>query len=171
MTDIHIEQGDITSYKVDAIVNAANNDLILGGGLAGAIARKGGQEIQKECNKIGPIKVGQAAITTAGKLPAKYVIHAASMRLGGVTSAESLESSTRACLEIADRYKLESIAFPAIGTGIARFPLKECAKIMLGIIIEHARKQTTLKDVYIVLYDNNAYEIFLKTYQSLTANK
>lgn len=170
MTDIHIEQGDITSYKVDAIVNAANNDLILGGGLAGAIARKGGQEIQQECNKIGPIKVGQAAITTAGKLPAKYVIHAASMQLGGVTSKESLESSVRQCLEIAEKYKLNSIAFPAIGTGIARFPIEQCAKIMIKVILNHIKKQTHLKDIYIVLYDTKAYETFLKTYQKFNTS-
>jgi hypothetical protein len=94
-------------------------------GLAGVIARKGGQKIQEECNKIGPIKIGEAAITTAGNLPAKYVIHAASMRLGGRTSSESLASSVQACLDIAEKYKLESIAFPAIGTGIARFPIEQ----------------------------------------------
>ncbi len=170
MTNIYIEQGDITGYKVDAIVNAANNDLILGGGLAGTIARKGGQKIQEECNKIGPIKIGEAAITTAGNLPAKYVIHAASMRLGGRTSSESLASSVQACLDIAEKYKLESIAFPAIGTGIARFPIEQCAKIMIELILRHTKMQTYLKDVYIVLYDAKSYEIFTETYRKLSAN-
>ena len=90
MTNIHIEKGDITGYEVDAIVNAANSDLALGGGLAGAIARRGGPEIQADCDRHGPVAVGGAAITTAGRLPAKYVIHQASMRLGEKTTAESL---------------------------------------------------------------------------------
>ncbi len=170
MTNVYIEQGDITEYEVDAIVNAANNDLILGGGLAGVIARKGGSEIQKECDKIGPIKVGRAAITTAGKLPAKYVIHAASMQLGGRTSAESLASSVRACLEIAEQYKISSIAFPAIGTGIARFPVEECARIMIKLICDHIRKGTCLSDVYIVLYDAKTYNVFLRVYNEYKNN-
>jgi len=164
MGKIHIKQGDITTYKVGAIVNAANNDLILGGGLAGAIGRKGGPAIQAECNEIGPIKVGQAALTGAGNLPAGYVIHAASMALGGKTTAESLASSVRAVLSIAEEYKLKSIALPAIGTGIAGFPVRRCAEIMLQIVLEHLKVSTSLKDVYFVLYDNEAYETFVDQY-------
>src|SRR5712692_10593709 len=91
---ILIQQGDLTEMDTDAIVNAANNDLILGGGVAGAIRRKGGEQIQRECNAIGSIPVGYAAITTGGKLKARFVIHAASMALGGKTSAGSLRNST-----------------------------------------------------------------------------
>src|ERR1700756_304096 len=91
---ILIQQGDLTEMDTDAIVNAANNDLILGGGVAGAIRRKGGEQIQRDCNEIGSIPIGYAAITGGGKLPAKYVIHAASMNLGGVTNAEALQRST-----------------------------------------------------------------------------
>ncbi len=170
---IHIEQGDITTYKVDAIVNAANNDLILGGGVAGAIARKGGPKIQEECNKIGPIEVGGAAITTAGNLPAKYVIHAASMRLGGKTTAKNLESSVKKTLELAEENKLESIAFPAIGTGIAGFPLEECAKIMFDVVDKHMKgyPNSSLKDIYFVLFDSHAYEVFRGVYEKLRSSR
>ncbi|NLX07037.1 MAG: macro domain-containing protein [Phycisphaerae bacterium] len=164
MADIHIEQGDITTYAVDAIVNAANNDLILGGGLAGAIARRGGPRIQEECRRHGPVRVGEAALTGAGDLPARYIIHAASMRLGGRTTAEALESTVRACLAIAEEHRLHSIAFPAIGTGIAGFPLDRCAEIMLGVVREHLEGKTALKDVYFVLFDQQAYEKFESVY-------
>src|SRR5579871_4887959 len=101
--------GDLTELDVDAVVNAANNDLQLGGGVAGAIRRKGGDAIQRECNEIGRIPVGGAAITTGGKLRARYVIHAASMQLGGVTTAQALRSSTAHCLRIASEKGLRTM--------------------------------------------------------------
>src|ERR1700689_4814585 len=128
---IVIQQGDLTEMDTDAIVNAANNDLQLGGGVAGAIRRKGGDSIQRECDEIGSIPIGGAAITGAGNLKARFVIHAASMQLGGSATANALRSSTALSLRIASEKKLTSIAFPAIGTGIAGFPLRECAEIML----------------------------------------
>src|SRR5947209_18916099 len=137
---VEILQGDLTQQDVDAIVNAATNDLELGGGVAGAIARAGGPQIQAECRAIGPIDVGDAAITGGGNLTARFVIHAASMQLGGRTSADSLRGSTRRSLEIASDRDLRSVAFPAVGTGIARFPLEECARIMLEEVIAHGRK-------------------------------
>src|ERR1700686_4739502 len=121
---IQIQQGDLTEMDADAIVNAANNDLILGAGVAGAIARKGGESIQRECDEIGSIPVGYAAITGGGKLKAKHVIHAASMQLGGATTAEALRHSTAHALRIAAERGLKSIAFPAVGTGIAGFPMR-----------------------------------------------
>ena len=124
---IELLEGDLTEMAVDAIVNAANNDLQLGGGVAGAIRRKGGETIQRECNEIGSIPLGGAAITGAGKLKAKHVIHAASMRLGGMTTAQSLRTSTAHSLRIAAERNLRTIAFPAVGTGIAGFPMRECA--------------------------------------------
>src|ERR1700704_6198720 len=127
---IVIQQGDLTEMETDAIVNAANNDLQLGGGVAGAIRRKGGDAIQRECDAIGSIPIGGAAITTGGKLRARHVIHAASMQLGGETTARALQLSTAHSLRIAGERKLHSIAFPAVGTGIAAFPLTECAQIM-----------------------------------------
>lgn len=164
---IVIEQGDLTEMATDAIVNAANNDLILGGGVAGAIRRKGGDEIQRECNEIGSIPVGYAAITNGGKLKARFVIHAASMRLGGTTTAEALRSSTAHSLRIAKERKLKSIAFPAVGTGIAGFPLEECAKIMLREAAEHLRGETTLETVRFVLFDDEAEQIFQTTWKKL----
>src|ERR1700722_10040573 len=119
---IEIRQGDLTDMDCDAIVNAANNDLQLGGGVAGAIRRKGGRRIQDECDEIGAIPVGGAAITSGGDLKARYVIHAASMQLGGATSAQALRTSTAHSLRIAAQKSLKTMAFPAIGTGIGGFP-------------------------------------------------
>jgi O-acetyl-ADP-ribose deacetylase len=157
---IEILQGDLTQQDVDAIVNAANNDLELGGGVAGAIARAGGPRIQAECRAIGPIKVGDAAITGGGTLKARFVIHAASMRLGGRTSAESLRGSTRRSLEIANQRGLRSIAFPAVGTGIAHFPMDECARIMLEEVAAHGRAPTSITQVRFVLFGQEAEEAF-----------
>ena len=157
---IVIQQGDLTEMDTDAIVNAANNDLILGGGVAGAIRRKGGDEIQRECDEIGSIPIGYAAITTGGKLKARFVVHAASMRLGGRTTADALRSSTAHCLKIANERGLKSIAFPAVGTGIAGFPLRECAEIMLREAAQHLRGETSLETVHFVLFDQAAKEVF-----------
>jgi O-acetyl-ADP-ribose deacetylase len=157
---IEIQQGDLTEMETCAIVNAANNDLLLGGGVAGAIRRKGGDEIQRECNEIGSIPVGYAAITTGGKLAAKHVIHAASMQLGGSTTAEALRKSTAHTLRIAAEHRLKSIAFPAVGTGIAGFPMKECAEIMLQEAVLHLQNGTSLEKIYFVLFDLESCEIF-----------
>jgi O-acetyl-ADP-ribose deacetylase (regulator of RNase III) len=167
MTDIHIQQGDLTTCEVDAIVNAANNDLQLGGGLAGAIARKGGPSIQRECDRHGPVEVGQAAVTGAGNLPARYVIHQASMRLGGKTTADSLRGSTAAVLQLAEELNVKSLAFPATGTGIAGFPMQRCAEIMLDEVRKHIQKGTNLTDVYFVLFDEPAVKTFQDTYASM----
>ena len=164
---IVIEQGDLTEKETDAIVNAANNDLILGGGVAGAIRRKGGDDIQRECKEIGSIPVGYAAITTGGKLKARFVIHAASMRLGGATTAEALRNSTTHCLRIAKERGLKSIAFPAVGTGIAGFSLEECAKIMLREAAEHLGGETSLETVHFILFDDDAKEVFQRTWERL----
>jgi len=135
---IEILQADITALKVDAIVNAANNHLILGSGVAGAIRTKGGPSIQAECNKIGPISIGEAAITGAGNLPAKYVIHAASMGDEPV-SERSLHDSVKNSLLRGEEAQIASIAFPAIGTGVGGFPIERCAEIMIGIAQQHLK--------------------------------
>ena len=157
---IFLRQGDITSMNVEAIVNAANTDLKLGAGVAGAIRAKGGPAIQEECDKIGPIGLGEAAITTGGNLKARYVIHAASMQLGGRTSEGSLRNSITKSLAIANEKGLKSIAFPAIGTGVAGFPMGECARVMIEEIAGHLKSQTSLEKIYIVLFDRDAYTIF-----------
>jgi len=157
---VEVLQGDLTEQAVDAIVNAANNDLILGGGVAGAIARRGGPAIQAECRAIGPIEVGGAAITGGGQLKARFVIHAASMRLGGRTTAESLRGSARRSLELASERGLRSIAFPAVGTGIAHFPLDDCARIMLEEVVAHGAHPTSLMEVRFVLFGDEAEAAF-----------
>jgi O-acetyl-ADP-ribose deacetylase len=164
---VTLRQGDLTSAKVDAIVNAANNDLLLGSGVAGAIRVKGGPAIQEECNRVGPVPLGEAAITGGGKLTARYVIHAASMRLGGRTTEESLRESTRNSLLRAKEHGLESIAFPAIGTGIAGFPMDRCAEIMLAEIRGHLRGGTSLKRIEMVLYDQASLEVFERTFAAM----
>jgi len=166
---IHFVKGDITDLAVDAIVNAANTDLILGAGVAGAIRRKGGPHVQEECDRLGPIALGGAAVTTAGNLKALYVIHAASMRLGESTTANSLRLATRNTMERVEEKALKSIAFPAIGTGVAGFPLEECALIMITEVLDHLKARTSLEKIYFVLYDDTALRVFEDTYKQLTA--
>jgi O-acetyl-ADP-ribose deacetylase (regulator of RNase III) len=164
---IQIVQGDLTEMATDAIVNAANNDLQLGGGVAGAIRRKGGPEIQKECDAIGTIPVGGAAITSGGNLKARYVIHAASMELGGRTDALTLRSSTAHSLRIAAQKQLKTIAFPAVGTGIAGFPMRECAEIMLREVMKHFEAPTSLEKVSFVLFDKEALQTFQRVLEEM----
>src|ERR1700685_3119037 len=166
---IQILQGDLTEMDVSAIVNAANNDLQLGGGVAGAIRRKGGHRIQAECDEIGTIPVGGAAITSGGNLKAPYVIHAASMQLGGQTSAHALRSSTAHALRIAAQKGLKTIAFPAVGTGIAEFPLRECAEIMLREVAKHFEQPTSLEKIDFVLFDKEALTSFASVWTELQA--
>lgn len=165
---ISILQGDLTEQDVDAIVNAANNDLQLGGGVAGAIRQKGGPTIQVECDRIGAIPLGQAAITRAGNLKARYVIHAASMSLGEATTEENLRLSTRNGLLRAAEAGLRSVAFPAVGTGIAGFPMRRCAEVMLEEAVAHLKGRTTVTDVRFVLHDRPAYETFRTVYEVLS---
>ncbi len=170
-TRIVISQGDITEAEVEAIVNAANTDLMLGAGVAGAIRRKGGPEVLMQCAEHGPVKLGEAARTGAGALKARYVIHAASMHLGGVTSAESLRNAVRNSLARAEEKELKTLAFPAIGTGVAGFPMKQCAEIMLEEILRHIRGETSLEEVHFVLFDERGLETFQKTYSELAEKR
>jgi O-acetyl-ADP-ribose deacetylase (regulator of RNase III) len=160
---IALREGDLTDADADAIVNAANNDLMLGGGVAGAIRVKGGPAIQKDCDKIGPIALGEAAITGAGRLRARHVIHAASMRLGESTSEANLRAATRNSLRRADENSLKTIAFPAIGTGIAGFPIARCAQVMLEEVRAHLGDPTTLERIDFVLFDRPSLEVFERT--------
>ena len=165
---VRISQGDITECALDAIVNAANNDLVLGAGVAGAIRNKGGPAIQKECDLIGSIALGEAVVTTGGRLKAKFVIHAASMRLGGTTSEDNMRASTRNSLRRADERNIASIAFPAIGTGIAGFPLNRCAQVMLEEVRDHlADDGSSVKLVEFVLFDRAAFEVFKKVFKAM----
>lgn len=168
---IEILHGDLTEIDTDAIVNAANNDLQLGGGVAGAIRRKGGPQIQSECDKIGPIPVGGAAITSGGRLKARHVIHAASMQLGGRTSARDLRSSTAHSLRIAAQNGLKTIAFPAVGTGIAGFPMLECAEIMLAEAKRHLEATTSVEKILFVLFDEESEKVFQKVLRQMAQDE
>jgi O-acetyl-ADP-ribose deacetylase len=166
-SNVIIRQGDLTDSDADAIVNAANNDLMLGGGVAGAIRRKGGPSIQAECARIGPIPLGEATVTGGGDLRARHVIHAASMRLGEATTEENLRASTRNSLARARELNLKSIAFPAIGTGIAGFPLERCAQVMLAEVRAHLGGPTSLERIEFVLFDSATEKIFRDTLASM----
>ena len=157
---IVIIDGDLVEQRVDAIVNAANNDLVLGAGVAGAIRKRGGPAIQRECDAHGPIKVGEAAITGAGDLPARHVIHAASMALGGRTTAKSLKSSMDESFRLARMHGVRSIAVPAVGTGIAGFPMDECARVMAGSLRVALRGGWSPDEVRFVLFGGPAKETF-----------
>ncbi|MDI6703841.1 MAG: macro domain-containing protein [bacterium] len=157
---IELIQGDITEMATDAIVNAANTSLILGGGVAGAIRRKGGAKIQEECNKIGGTFVGGAVITTGGNLRAKYVIHAVGPRMGEGDEDEKLKRATLNSLRLADEHKLRSIAFPAISTGIFGFPIARCASIMLSTTIDYLKGTTGIEKVIFCLFDSQSFEVF-----------
>lgn len=147
-TQIRVAQGDITGYKGDAIVNAANNRLKLGAGVAGAIARKGGPAIQEECDAHGPIRVGEAAITGAGELPVKHVIHAAAMG-DEPASASTIRDSTRHSLQLADEHGLSRIAFPILASGVAGFAVEEATRHMLTAIDEYleAANETGIREI------------------------
>ncbi len=163
---VELVKGDITELDVDAIVNAANSALKMGGGVAGAILRKGGYSIQEECDRIGYCPVGGAVITGAGRLKARYVIHAVGPRMGEGDEDNKLRNATLNSLKLADQHKLESIAFPAISTGIFGFPKDRCAKIMLATTLEYLEQnkgKTSLKRVIFCLYDDETYNIFKET--------
>lgn len=157
---IELTKGDITDLEVDAIVNAANSQLKLGGGVAGAIRRKGGPKIQEECDRIGYCPVGGAVITSAGNLKAKYVVHAVGPRYGEGDEDNKLKNATLNSLKIADQYKVKTIAFPAISTGIFGFPKDRCAEIMLSTAVEYLKGQTGIEKVVFCLYDDETFRVF-----------
>jgi O-acetyl-ADP-ribose deacetylase (regulator of RNase III)/ADP-ribose pyrophosphatase YjhB (NUDIX family) len=162
-TEIKIVQGDITELKVDAIVNAANNKLVMGGGVAGAIRKKGGKIIEDEAVKKGPIKIGEAIFTSAGNLPCKFVIHAATMGMDFQTDEIKIRDSCCNSLKVAEELKIKSLAFPALGCGVGGFPHLAAAKIMAQEIFRHLRKDgPRLKEIIFCLYDKEAQAIFQK---------
>jgi O-acetyl-ADP-ribose deacetylase (regulator of RNase III) len=167
-TKIYISKGDITDMAVEAIVNPANTDLLMGSGVAAAIRHKGGERIQEECERLAPIRLGAATVTTAGNLKALFVIHAATMRTGEKATAESIRLATRQTLFRAEEKAIKSLALPAIGTGAAGFRAEECARIMLKVVLEHIKTRSSLEKIYFVLYDDAALKAFEEAYQELT---
>ena len=157
---IQLIQGDITEQGTDAIVNAANKQLILGGGVAGAIRRKGGPAIQDECYRIGGTIIGGAVITVGGNLKAKHVIHAVGPRMGEGDEDNKLKNATINSLKIAEENNLKSITFPAISTGIFGFPLDRCAKIMIRETINYLNGKTNMEKVLFYLFDEQAFSVF-----------
>ena len=157
---LELVEGDITEMQTQAIVNAANAQLIMGGGVAGAIRKKGGPQIQEECNKIGGTFVGGAVITTAGNLKTKHVIHAAGPRMGEGNEDEKLKNAALNSLKLADENNLKSISFPAISAGIFGFPIHRCAEIMLKTTIDYLKGETGLERVVFCLFGQDAYRVF-----------
>ena len=157
---LELVEADITEMQTDAIVNAANSQLVLGGGVAGAIRRKGGPAIQEECRKIGSIFVGEAVITTGGDLKAQYVIHAVGPRMGEGQEDEKLKNATLNPLRLADENNLKSISFPAISTGIFGFDIRRCAEIMLQTVIDYLKGESSLERVVFCLFGKVNYEVF-----------
>jgi len=137
MTDLEVVQADVTKLEVDAIANAANTQLRHGGGVAAAISRAGGAEVQRESTEKAPIGLGEAIETTAGDMPARYVIHAATMELGGPTSAEIIARATASTLQKADELGCRSLALVAFGTGVGGFPLEDAARLMVDAVRQH----------------------------------
>ena len=159
-------RGDICDRAVEAIVNAANSQLWMGGGVAGAIKRRGGTEIEREAVAKGPIPVGESVVTSAGKLNARYVIHAAVMGPDLATNADYIRQATLSALARAKELCLRSIAFPALGTGVGGFPLAECARVMLDILAEYAKVRSSLDTVEFVLFGAEAYAAFAEALEN-----
>lgn len=171
-SEIEVIEGDITLLDRDAIVNAANDQLILGGGVAGAIRQRGGPAIQEECNAIGGTFVGGAVITTGGNLKARHVIHAVGPRMGEGNEDEKLKNATLNSLNLADKNRLASIAFPAISTGIFGFPLERCAKIMLNTTKDYLEEEKTgLTLVTFCLFGPQAVTAFRETLRQILGKR
>jgi 8-oxo-dGTP diphosphatase len=161
---IQVVQADITELEVDSIVNAANNKLVMGGGVAGVIKKKGGKVIEQEAVAKGPIEIGQAVSTQAGSLPSKFVIHAATMGMDFATDEVKIRQSCANSLDVAEKLKIKSIAFPALGCGVGGFSYLACAKIMSQEVFKHLRENSdsSLRKIIFCLYGKEAYEVFNK---------
>ncbi len=160
-TSVVVERGDITDWEVDAIVNAANSTLVMGAGVAGSIKRKGGVIIEEEAVRQGPIEVGEALLTTAGNLAATHVIHAAAMGPDLKTDAAKISAATKSALQLAEKHRITSIAFPALGTGVGGFPPAHAAEAMVSTVVEHLTSSaSSLQRIVFVLYQDEACKAF-----------
>ena len=160
MAEIEVVEGDITKLELDAITNAANTDLRHGGGVAGAISRAGGPSIQAESDGLAPIELGAAVATSGGDLPARWVIHAATMHLGGPTSAEAIRAATASALRVADELGARSLALVAFGTGVGGFPLGDAARIEAEEVRRHLGGETGLERVVFCVFGEPARAAF-----------
>jgi O-acetyl-ADP-ribose deacetylase (regulator of RNase III) len=157
MAELEVRQADVTKLEVDAIANAANTQLRHGGGVAGAISRAGGPDVQQESDERAPIELGQAVETTAGNMPAHWVIHAATMELGGPTSADIIERATASTLAKAEELGCRSLALVAFGTGVGGFPLDEAARLMVGVARGHRGE---LERIVFAVHGDEAERVF-----------
>jgi O-acetyl-ADP-ribose deacetylase (regulator of RNase III) len=157
---IEVKQGDITEADTEAIVNAANNEFWMGSGVAGAIKKAGGQVIEEEAMAKGSVMPGDAVYTGAGQLRFKYVIHGAAMGQDLKTTDKLIRQTTFACLNICEKLKLKSVAFPAFGTGVGGFPVKACANLMVNAVRHYESSAASLERVQFVLFDEAAYAVF-----------
>ena len=160
MAEIEVRQADITKLEVDAISNAANTDLRHGGGVAGAIVRAGGRSIQDESDRVAPIEIGEAVATGAGELPARWVIHAATMRLGGPTSAEAIRSATESTLRVADELGARSLGLVAFGTGVGGFSIEAAADIEVKEVRRHLEGDGCLERIVFCVFGEHAQRAF-----------
>ncbi|MGH2986647.1 MAG: macro domain-containing protein [Solirubrobacterales bacterium] len=160
MAAIEVVEGDITELEVDAIANAANTDLRHGGGVAGAISRAGGPSIQAESDRLAPIELGEAVATGAGELPARWVIHAATMRLGGPTSADAIRAATASALRVADELGARSLGLVAFGTGVGGFPVADAARIEVEEVRRHLEGGSELERIVFCLFGEEARTAF-----------
>ena len=159
---LEVVEGDIAAIAVDAVANAANNHFWMGAGVAGAIKRAGGEEIEQEAMAQGPIEVGDAVATGTGRLPARWVIHAAVMGQDLRTAAPLIGAATRNTLQLAEARRLRSVSFPAFGTGVGGFRLDECARIMIDAIRAHAKTAVSVRQLRLVLFGQPAYRAFVE---------
>jgi O-acetyl-ADP-ribose deacetylase len=162
--NMEVVDGDITALEVDAIANAANNHLWMGSGVAGAIKRAGGDEIEREAVAQGPIDVGEAVATGAGRLPARWVIHGAVMGQDLRTNGDLVRQTTESCIRTADELGAESLALPAFGTGVGGFPLDDCARIMVEVV--RGYEPSSLKQVVFAVFGAEAAAAFERTLAS-----
>jgi O-acetyl-ADP-ribose deacetylase (regulator of RNase III) len=160
MTEIEVRQADITKLDVDAIANAANTELKHGGGVAGAISRAGGPAVQEESDRAAPIGLGDAVETTAGEMPSKWVIHAATMELGGPTSAEIIRRATASALRKADELGANSLGLVAFGTGVGGFPVEEAAAIEVEEVRRHLDAGSGIQRVVFAVFGEDARRAF-----------
>lgn len=170
-TTIIIKLGDITEEDTQAIVNAANRELQHGAGVAGAIVQKGGSNIQEESDRIGTVETGNAAITSGGNLKANFVIHAVGPRMGEGNEDEKLRLATWNSLRLADEGLIQSIAFPAISTGIFGYPIDRCAFIMLEAVRKYCKGETAIREIRFCLFDEAAFKVFEETAKTALKNE
>jgi O-acetyl-ADP-ribose deacetylase len=160
MAEIEVRQADITNLEVEAIANAANTQLRHGGGVAGAIVRAGGPVVQAESDEVAPIGLGEAIETTAGEMPSRWVIHAATMELGGPTSAEVIREATASTLRKADELGAKSLGLVAFGTGVGGFPVEDAARIEVEEVRRHLNEGSGLERVVFAVFGDDAREAF-----------